>query len=148
MKKWGRRIRMAIGMGFLWGAAWFCAGIVVARVPGFFSDLPFAILFAPFGFVTGVVFSAILMVIEDRRGFDRMSLWRFAGWGAVSGLLLSGIFRALRGDWGELLVFGPSLAMASAVAAAGSLAMARRPERRELDSPGEDAKPELLGRGD
>ena len=77
-----------------------------------------------------------------------MSLSRFAGWGAVSGLLLSGIFPALRGEWGEFLVFGPSLAMASAVGAAGSLSMARRAERRELGRPTEDAKRELLGRGD
>ena len=112
MKKWGRRIRAAIGMGLTWGAAWFGAGILLARVPGFYSDLPFALLFAPLGFVTGIIFSGILVVIEGRRGFDRMSLSRFAGWGAVSGLLLSGILvvaAALRAEslWGEFLVFGP-----------------------------------------
>lgn len=162
MKKWGRRIRGAIGMGLTWGAAWFGAGILLARVPGFYSDLPFALLFAPLGFVTGIIFSGILVVIEGRRRFDRMSLSRFAGWGAVSGLLLSGIFvvaAALRGEslWGEFLVFGPPLAVASAVCAAGSLAVARRAERRELPGPSgdpaeaeltEDEKRELLGRGD
>lgn len=162
MKKWGRRIRAAIGMGLIWGAAWFGAGILLARVPGFYSDLPFALLFAPLGFVTGIIFSGILVVIERRRRFDRVALSRFAGWGAVSGLLLSGIFvvaAALRGEtmWGEFLVFGPALAMASAACAAGSLAMARRAERRELRGPSgdpaeaelaEDPKEELLGRGD
>jgi hypothetical protein len=162
MKKWGRRIRAAIGMGLTWGAAWFGAGILLARVPGFYSDLPFALLFAPLGFVTGIIFSGILVVIEGRRRFDRMSLSRFAGWGAVSGLLLSGIFvvgAALRGGalWGEFLVFGPPLAMASAVCAAGSLAVARRADRRELPGDSghpaeaeltEDEKRELLGRGD
>jgi hypothetical protein len=57
--------------------------------------------------------------------------------------------------WGEFLVFGPGLAVASAVCAAGSLALARRAERRELRGPGgdpaeakltEDKKRELLGR--
>ena len=162
MKKWGRRIRAAIGMGLTWGAAWFGAGILLARVPGFYSDLPFALLFAPLGFVTGIIFSGILVLSERRRRFDRVSLWRFAGWGAVSGLLLSGIFAvaaAFRGEtlWGEFLVFGPPLTMASAVCAAGSLAMARRAERRELRSRSgdpaeteltEDKKGELLGRGD
>jgi hypothetical protein len=162
MKKWGRRIRGAIGMGLTWGAVWFGAGILLARVPGFYSDLPFALLFAPLGFVTGIIFSGILMVIEGHGGSDRMSLSRFAGWGAVSGLLLSGIFvvgAALRGAslWGEFLVFGPPLAMASAVCAAGSLALARRAERRELPGPSgdpaeaeltEDEKRERLGRGD
>ena len=154
MKKWGRRIRAAIGMGLIWGAAWFGAGILLARVPGFYSDLPFALLFAPLGFVTGIIFSGILVVIEGRRRFDRMSLSRFATWGAVSGLLLSGIFvvgAALRGEslWGELLVFGPALAMSSAACAAGSLALARRAERRELPGPsGDPAEADLLGHGD
>ena len=139
MKQWGRRLRGAIGMGLTWGAAWFGAGILLARVPGFYSDLPFALLFAPLGFVTGLIFSGILVAIARRRTFDRVSLSRFAGWGAASGLLLSGIFvvgAAIRGEslWGELLVFGPPLAMASAVCAAGSMAMARRAERRELRS--------------
>ena len=154
MKQWGRRIRAAIGMGLTWAAAWFVAGTLLARVPGFSSDLPFALLFAPLGFVTGIIFSGILVGLERRRRFDQVSLARFGGWGAVSGLLLSGIFvvaAALRGGtvWGEFLVFGPPLTMASAVCAAGSLALARRAERRELPGPGGDpAEAELLGRGD
>ena len=78
MKKWGRRIRAAIGMGLTWGAAWFGAGILLARVPGFYSDLPFALLFAPLGFVTGIIFS----------GISRVSR-------AVAGLIAR-LFRALR----------------------------------------------------
>jgi len=162
MKQWWRRIRAAIGMGLTWGAAWFVAGHLLARVPGFSSDLPFALLFAPLGFMTGIIFSGILVAIEGRRRFDRMSLSRFAGWGAASGFLLSGIFvvgAALRGGalWGEFLVFGPPLAMAGAVCAAGSLAAARWAERRALPGPSgdpaeaeltEDEKRELLGRGD
>jgi hypothetical protein len=162
MKKWGRRIRAAIGMGLTWGAAWFGAGVLLARVPGFSSDLPFALLFAPLGFVSGIIFSVILVAIEGRRRFDRMSLTRFAGWGAASGLLLTGIFvvgAGLRGAplWGEFLVFGPALAVSSAVCAAGSLALARRAEKRELTGPSGDPagaeltegeKRELLGRGD
>jgi hypothetical protein len=136
-------------MGLTWGAAWFGAGTLLARVPGFDSDLPFALLFAPLGFVSGIMFSGILVVIEGRRRFDRMSLSRFAGWGAVGGLLLSGVFvvgAALRGGtmWGEFLVFGPALAIASAVCSAGSLALARRAERRELPGPsGDPAEAEL-----
>jgi hypothetical protein len=148
MKKWGRRIRAAIGIGLTWGAAWFGAGILLARVPGFYSDLPFALLFAPLGFVTGVIFSGILVVVEGRRGFDRVSLSRFAGWGAVSGLLLSGIFvvaAAIRGEslGGEVLLLSPVLAMAGAVCAAGSLTVARRAERRELPGPGGPAESEV-----
>jgi hypothetical protein len=134
VKQWLRRIRGAIGIGLTWAAVWFGAGILLARVPGFYSDLPFALLFAPLGFVTGVIFSGILVAIERPRGFDRVSLSHFAGWGAVSGLLLSGIFvvaAALRGEssWGEFLVFGPPLALSSAASAVGSLALARRAQR-------------------
>ena len=162
MKKWARRIRAAIGMGLTWAAAWFVAGTLLARVPGFSSDLPFALLFAPLGFITGIIFSGFLVGIEGRRRFERISLSRFAGWGAASGLLLSGIFvvgAALRGEslWREFLTFGPALTMASAVCAASSLALARRAERRELPGDGghpaeadltERRKAERLGRGD
>jgi len=126
MKKWMRRIRAAIVMGFLWVAAWSCAGFVVARMPGFFSDLPFAILFAPFAFVTGILFSGLLVAIERRGALDRMSLSRFAMFGAVIGLLLSAIFPFLREHWREFFVIGPCIAIASAAAAAASLALARR----------------------
>ena len=124
-------------MGLTWAAAGFGAGILLARVSSFNPDLPFALLFAPLGFAVGIIFSGILMVLEGRRGFDRMSLSRFAGWGAVSGLLLSAIFgvaAALRGEslWGEVLFWGPVLPIAGAVCAAGSLALARRAERRQL----------------
>jgi hypothetical protein len=160
MKKWWPRIRGAIGMGLTWGAVGFGVGSLLARVSSFDIDLPFPLLFAPLGFFAGIIFSGILVVIEGGRGLDRMSLWRFAGWGAVSGLLLTGIFvvgAAIRGEslWGEFMVFGPGLAVASAVCAAGSLALARRAERRELRGPGgdpaeakltEDKKRELLGR--
>jgi hypothetical protein len=146
MKTWARRIRAAIGVGLTWAVAWFGAGLVLARVPGFFSDVPFALIFAPLGFFSGVIFSGVLVGLEGRRGFDRLSLPRFAGWGAVSGLLLSGIFvvgAALRGAdaWGEFLLFGPALAIASAGCSAGSLALARRADTRALprsaaDQPG------------
>lgn len=150
MGKWGRRIRAAIGMGLTWAAAGLGAGILLARVPGFHSDLPLAFLFAPLGFFAGIIFSGVLVVVEGRRGFDRMSLSRFAGLGAVSGLLLSGIFvvgAALRGGalLGEFLLFGPALTVAGAACAAASLALARRAEQRGLPCPrGDPAPPELV----
>ena len=100
--------------------------------------------------------------MEGRRGFDRTSLPGFAVWGAASGLLLSGIFvvgAALRDGslWGEFLLFSPPLAMAGAICAAGSLAVARRADRRALPSDGghpveaaltDAEKLKLPGRGD
>lgn len=143
MRSLGRRIRGAAGMGLTWGAAWGAAGGVVARVPGIESDLPFGLLFAPFGFVTGLVFFGILVAIEGRRSFDRMPYSLFAACGAVSGVLLALYVAALRGEalGREVLVFGPVLALAGAVCGAGSLAVARRSERATLPGPS-------VGRGD
>jgi hypothetical protein len=143
MTLWKRRIRAAIGMGLIWGAAAFGAGVLLARVPGFYSDLPFALVFAPLGFAVGIIFSVIFAVGARRRGFARLSLSRFAGLGAVSGLLLAGIVvvgAAFRGDsvWREFLTFGPALAMAGACCAAGSLLVARRAAQNDLAGASEE----------
>ncbi len=158
MLKWLRRIRGAIGMGFTWGAAWSGAGIVLAVVTRFRADAPFPLVFGVLGFIAGVIFSALLALTEGGRRLDQMSLPRFAGWGAMGGLLLSALFaRAASLGWGDVLAVAPTFALASAVCASGSLAMARRALRRDLpDSRGETAeaaltdheKRKLLGNGD
>lgn len=133
MKKWLRRIRGAIGMGLTWAMAWFVAGIILLLVVGFgAADVAFPLLFALLGFLAGVTFSGVLAIVERRRRFDQMSLPRFAAWGGVGGFLLSGIFAWAAGLGGEFLVLGPVLALAGAGSAAGSLALARMAEDREL----------------
>src|SRR4051812_24195262 len=145
MRKGLRRIRGAIGMGFAWGAAWSGAGMVVAVLTGFAGDAPVPLVFGVFGFGAGVIFSALLALTEGRRSFDQMSLPRFAGWGAVGGLLLSALFAtAVSLGWGEVLAVAPTFALASAVCASGSLALARRAVRRALpDGRGDAAEAEL-----
>ena len=134
MKKLLRRIRGAIGMGLTWALAWFGAGLILLAVVGFgAADVPFPLFFGLLGFFAGVIFSGILAIAEGRRSFDQMSLPRFAAWGGVGGLLLSGTFvlaAALGVD--AFLVLGPVFALAGAGSAAGSLALARRAEDREL----------------
>jgi hypothetical protein len=145
MRTWLRRIRGAIGMGFTWGAAWTGAGIVLAVVTGFKADAPFPLVFGVLGFIAGVIFSAFLALTEGRRRFDQMSLPRFAGWGATGGLLLSAVFaKAASLGWGDVLAIAPTFALACAVCASGSLAVARRAVRPELpDSSGDTAEAEL-----
>ena len=93
MKKWPKRIRGAFGMGLTWAIAWFGAGVALLLVVGLdAADVPFLIGFGMFGFLAGVMFSGVLGIVEGRRRFDQMSVPRFAGWGAVGGLLLSGTF--------------------------------------------------------
>lgn len=146
MKNLWRRIRAALGMGLTWAVAGIVVGGVMARLPGFDTDVPLPFLFAQLGFAAGIVFSGILMAVAGRSGLKRISLWRFAVLGAASGLLLSGFFvagAALRGasPWGEFLLFGPALGVAGAAFAAGSLALARRAERRELTGGSGDPAP-------
>jgi hypothetical protein len=145
MRNWLRRIRGAIGMGVTWAAAWFAAGGVPRWVFGVNTDAPLPLVFGLFGLIAGVVFSAVLALAEGRRRFDQMSLPRFAGWGAMGGLLLSVLFaKAGSLGWGDVLVLAPTLTVASAVCASGSLAMAKRAVRRELpDSRGNTAEAEL-----
>jgi hypothetical protein len=140
-----RRIRGAIGMGVTWAAVWFAAGSVPRWVFGVNTDAPLPLIFGLFGLVAGMVFSAVLALTEGRRGFDQMSLPRFAVWGAMSGLLLSALFaKAASLGWGDVLALAPTLAVASAISAAGSLAMARRAARQELpDTRASTAKVEV-----
>jgi hypothetical protein len=147
MRKWLQRLRGAIGIGLTWGAAWSGAGMVLMLVTGFKTDAPFPLIFGVLGFVAGVIFSAFLALTEGRRRFDQMSLPRFAGWGATGGLLLSGVFaKAASLAWGDVLAIAPTFAVACAVCASGSLAVARRAERRELpDVSGDIADAELAG---
>lgn len=163
MKRWSRRIRGAVGMGLTWAVAWFAGGVVLALAFPGAADVPFPIAWAGLAFVGGVIFSTVLGISEGRRSFDQMSLPRFAGWGAVGGLLLSGIFvsgAALLGETTPLEhlgLLGPVFAVAGAGSAAGSLAMARRAEERELTDvsadveqvrPGDDEARAIPGSGD
>jgi hypothetical protein len=147
MRKWLRRIRGAIGMGLTWAMAWFGAGVILLLVVGpDAADVPFPLGFGLLGFLAGATFSGVLGIVEGRRRFDQMSLPRFAGWGAVGGLLLSGIFVMAAGLGGDaILVLGPVFALSSAASAAGSLALARMAEDRELLASADVAEVRLPG---
>jgi len=140
MQKWLRRVRGAIGMGVTWAVAWSAAGAVPRWVFGVETDAPLPLIFGVFGLVAGLVFSGVLALTERRRTFDQMSLPRFAGWGAAGGLLLAVAWaRAVSLGWGDVLALAPTLAVASALCASGSLALARRAVRRELPDGGGDS---------
>jgi hypothetical protein len=147
MKKLLRRIRGAIGMGLTWAVAGGVAGMIISL--GFLArtgsrpDAPFPIMLGALGFVAGVVFSGVLRFAEGRRRFDQMSLPRFAAWGAAVGVALSATFflAVSRGDPEFLqyfVVVGPVVAVAAAGCAAGSLALARMAQDRELLEATED----------
>lgn len=144
MKKWMRRIRAAIAMGLTWAAAWFGAGMLLLLVVGFgAADVPFPLFFGFLGFLAGAAFSGVLGVLGRRRRFDEMSLPRFAMWGALGGGVVCGIVALTAGPGAELAVVFPVFAVAGAISAAGTLALARRAEQPKLFAP-EVAQADLL----
>ena len=131
MGSWMRRIRGAVGMGVAWAVAWFAAGMALLLVVGpDAADVPFPLGFGLLGFFAGALFSGVVSVVAGRRDFDQLSIPRFAGWGAVGGLLFSVLFVVAVATFGndrlDLLVLGPVFAVAGAASAAGSPALARR----------------------
>jgi hypothetical protein len=130
---WLRRIRAAIGIGLTWALAWFGAGMLLLLVVGFgAADVPFPLFFGLLGFLAGATFSGILGILGRRRRFDQMSLPRFAGWGALGGLVLTGILAVTAGPGADLLVMSAVFALAGATSAAGTLVLARKAEGRAL----------------
>jgi hypothetical protein len=145
MNRWMRRIRGAIGIGLTWALAWFGAGMILLLVVGFgAADVPFPLFFGLLGFIAGVTFSAILGIVEGRRRFDQMSMPRFALWGAVGGLVLSGVMATAIGA-GSLLLLGPIFALSGATCAAGSLALARFAEDGSWRSAGNARGSDQIG---
>ena len=143
MKKWLRRARAALAIGVTWGAAWLGAGLLLLLVVGFgAADVPFPLFFGFLGFLAGTMFSAILGILGRRRRFAELSLLRVAGWGALGGVVLSGIVNLAAGPSGEFLVVGTVFALAGGISAAGTLALARKAEGPMLES---DDKTAQLG---
>ena len=80
MQKWLRRIRGAVGMGFIWAVGWAVVGggVMEAFVDpkGASIDMwPQTLGIA--GFLGGVVFSMVLGIAAGRRRFEELSLFGF-----------------------------------------------------------------------
>lgn len=140
MKKWLRRIRAALLMGLTWAVVWSPLGLLLGMIvdPSGSMDEPWLVVGIYPGFLGGVVFATVLGIVGRRRRFEELSLPRVAAWGAVAGLVVgalpfvlgdasSGVNPLLLGS----VVMG-STTLLSSLSAAGSLALARRAERREL----------------
>jgi hypothetical protein len=166
MRKWLRRIRGAVGIGMAWAAAHFGVGVIVGLVAyefgadAFGSGLAWlaynALVSGATGFLCGAAFSLVLGIVEGRRRFDQMSVPRFAGWGAVGGLLVASVLTTTIG-WGtpSLLLNLGIMGLLGAGSAAGTLALARAADDQELLASGEkvaeiglseEEKLQLLGR--
>lgn len=138
------------------GLAWAVGGMLVGGLFELIDNvLPGALPFIsridmwpqtlaiPF-FLGGVIFSVVLAIAASRRRFGELSLPRFATFGAVAGLLLGGIGMSK----GAPLLFLGITTFASAIAASGSLVLARMAEKRDLLNSGEDVSDVGLAEGE
>ena len=91
MKQWMSGIRGTVLMILLWVIGWGLGfgGIMEAFIDpdGEILDVWPTFLAIP-GFIGGIVFSAMLAIAERRRSFNEVPLFRFALWGAVTGIVL------------------------------------------------------------
>lgn len=133
MKRWMRRIRAAIAVGLTWAVAWFGVGMILLLIVGVgAADVPFPLFFGLLGFLAGAAFSGILGLLAGRRTFEQMSLPRFALGGGLGGVLIAAIVNVAAGPAPNFAMIAGVFALAGAISATGTLAIARRAEKREL----------------
>ncbi len=147
MKTWLTRIRGAFGTGLTWAAAWGFVGGLIELALNIFPNLPLPFIdmwiqtLAIPGFLGGLAFSAILRIAGGRRRFDELSLPRFAAWGAAGGLAVGAFVLVLLGGGmpqAAMVAVVSATGLLGAASAAGSLALARMTEDRELLAAAED----------
>jgi hypothetical protein len=145
MKKWLRRIRGALGTAVTWALAWSGVGIAVGLLNVVLAGAPlgavmatFAVAWAKMGFIGGAIFSVVVGVAERRRAFHEMSVPRFAAWGALGALVFGLPIAAALGFTAEMVVGFSTVVLLGAGSAAGSLAIARRSDDRELLEEGQE----------
>jgi hypothetical protein len=143
-------------MGLTWAAVWAPVAVLIGLVvdPDGSMDEMWPAIGAYPGFLGGVVFAAVLAIVGRRRRFEELSLSRFAGWGAVAGLLVGALPFVVGEPTTELplwllggVVIG-SITLLSAASATGSLALARMAQRRESLGAGTYAPEGGLAAGD
>lgn len=139
-------------MGLTWAVGWAPIGAVLGFVLWAIHGPPLTLMqvmtlnattLGVLGFVGGTIFSILLRLGEGSSSFDKLTLPRFAAWGAVGGLLLGGL-AVTAGLWGAsgIPLIGVAVAGAATLlgagSAAGSLALARQANDRGFLESGTD----------
>jgi hypothetical protein len=135
MTTWLRHIRRAFLLALTWAVLWAPLGVLVGIVmdPDGSMEEPWPALGAYPGFLCGIVFSAVLGIIDRRRRLAELSLARVGTWGAVSGLLvMAPLFTGLLGTpntehalWQVRFMILVAVILLSSVSAIGSVVLAR-----------------------
>jgi len=132
MKAFLRKLRGALGLGVTWGVSWALIGLAIGVIIGIVdpdsidpgeSRLVMSAIIGLIGFISGLGFGLVLGFTERRKSIIQLSLGRAALWGMLGAAALP----LLTTMSNTLLYFVCPL---GAVFAAGSVALARRAERR------------------
>lgn len=139
MRQWLRGIRRAVVIGLAWGVTWAPLAVLVGLLvdPDDSTDEMWVAVGAYPGFLSGIVFVALLALAERNRRLGTLSLARIAAWGAVAGLLV-GTLPFMLGEpttaiprWRLALTVIGSITGLSAVSAVASAWLSRRAGRRQ-----------------
>lgn len=142
MPKWLRRVRATVAMGITWALVWAPLGPIIGMIVDADGsmDEPWILIGALPGFVAGMVFSVVIGIAARKRRLDELSVPRFAGLGALAGVIVSAIPFVI-GDLNDNVAVVPfitvlvsSLAAASAVSASATLWIAKRAQQKELSA--------------
>ena len=144
MKQWLKRIRGALLMGVTWALVWAPMGLLIGMIvdPDGRMDEPWILVGTLPGFLSGVAFAIVLGIAARHRRFSELSAGKFTAWGAVAGCAI-GVLAFTLGTPNPTLpvwfagVVTASITTLGALSAAGSLALARRGEKRELLNAGD-----------
>lgn len=140
MKKWLRRIRGALLMGITWAVLWAPVGLLIGMIvdPTGAMDEPWIAVGTFPGFLGGVLFSTVFGIAARRRRLLDLSLRRVGAWGALAGVVLGMIPFAIGSNsssmptWQLFSIFVGFTTVLCTSSAVGTLALARRAEKREL----------------
>ena len=142
MPKWLRRVRATVAMGITWALVWAPLGPIIGMIVDADGsmDEPWILIGALPGFVAGMVFSVVIGIAARKRRLDELSVPRFAGLGALAGVIVSAIPFVI-GDLNDNVAVVPfvtvlvsSLAAASAASASATLWIAKRAQQKELSA--------------
>lgn len=148
MGTWWRRIKAAVGNAVTWALGWTVFGVGLGAFMGFgIAGIPFlayvarlALTVGLAGFFAGGSFALVVGVMERKRTLADLKVGRMALWGALGGMALPSfaLLSALVG--GSMITVSAMLAVLGltgvlgAGCSAGSLLLARRAERLELEA--------------
>ncbi len=150
-----RFLRALIGVATTWGAAWAAVMALLAAVSWLtflrhimaltHRSLPAYVLGGAIegfclGATAGMAFSCVLAVLEKRRTFGTLSMWRVASWGGFAGVVLLILLLAVRPTSQPLAIV--EIAMATvvvgglgAISAVATLSAARRGRLQSGEEP-------------